>query len=247
MDGILIQCRLSSTRLPCKAMLSLGGVSILGRVIQRVKGAGLPTFVVTSDSIEDEIIKNEAILNRADGVYRGPLHDVRQRMFDAAKNFGLTRIVRVTADNPFTEPSLITKALIGMSSHHTYARCAKNSCPDGVNIECFTLDSLEESVILDFEKKDLYDMEHVTPEIIKRAIQKNSIYQFHSGLEFAAISSEYFLTVDTEKDYVRAAALFDLMKLDNLDFENPGLLEFIIKKLIKNEKGFFNKGRRHAI
>lgn len=109
----IIQCRLSSSRLPAKAALDLHGKPLLARVIERVRMARALDGVVvaTSDRHEDDIV--EAIArNEGTGVYRGSLSDARDRLLNCALEARADVFLRVTADNPFVEPALLDQLVL---------------------------------------------------------------------------------------------------------------------------------------
>ncbi len=60
---IVVQARMSSTRLPGKVMMPILGESLLARMIERLKQIKYPATLViaTSDSEEDDVIMQEAI------------------------------------------------------------------------------------------------------------------------------------------------------------------------------------------
>lgn len=104
----IIQARLGSSRLPGKAALDMHGAPLLGRVIARCRLA--PSIsqicVATSDHPGDDIL--EDIAQRAGAVvFRGSLENVRQRMLGAADQVKADAFLRLTADNPFTDPTLL--------------------------------------------------------------------------------------------------------------------------------------------
>ena len=104
----IIQCRLGSSRLPGKGALDLLGQPLLVRVIERCRMARHLSDVVvaTSDLEQDDIIAS--IAERAGApVYRGSLTDARDRLLNCAQSLGAEAFIRVTADNPFVEPTLM--------------------------------------------------------------------------------------------------------------------------------------------
>ena len=97
--GILIQARLGSTRLPCKVLLSLGGYTVLGYMIERLKlcrNADL-IAVISPEESGNSLIEKVAKLHGAK-FFRGNEHDLLDRYTEAAKMFGLDCVVRVTSD-----------------------------------------------------------------------------------------------------------------------------------------------------
>ncbi|WP_316863006.1 cytidylyltransferase domain-containing protein [uncultured Cohaesibacter sp.] len=119
---IVIQCRLSSSRLPAKALLDLGGASLLQRVVERCQMVQSPSDIViaTSTNPEDAMIADHATRLGVKS-FRGSLEDVRQRFIDCASEFGSDCVIRVTADNPYTEPAFIDDMI--------KAKMANPSCP----------------------------------------------------------------------------------------------------------------------
>jgi len=98
-----IQCRISSSRLPCKALLEIADTTIIGMCIQRARISGYPVFLLTSNHNEDDLIAESALRHGASGIIRGSLDNVLSRYVTLAEMTSYDYIVRVTADNPLTE------------------------------------------------------------------------------------------------------------------------------------------------
>lgn len=102
-DGIVIQARSGSTRLPAKILLPFDGerriIDILLENITREcpdKKVVLATTVNPADDQIAEIAEKAGIL-----CYRGSEDDVLSRFIGAAEQFGINRMIRVCSDNPF--------------------------------------------------------------------------------------------------------------------------------------------------
>lgn len=245
-NGVIIQCRLGSSRLPCKAMLDLAGKTLLGRVIQRCRLSSLPVFLATTSKLEDEVVISEAIKYKIDGVYRGSVTDVRSRFYECAKFFNLTNIARVTADNPFTEPSFITTGVSELESGFCYSRCNPRFCPEGTNVEVFSVRELEISIRSDPESLDAYDTEHVTPNMIERAKANSVISEFEPDLGVAKETADFSFTIDELKDYIKISRFCKNSRIKDADFASRSLLKIVSEKLIKNgEKDGFPIGHNH--
>ena len=109
----IIQSRVGSTRLPNKALAELCGIPLTTHVIRRVKAAKLVNRVclVTPDTPENDVL---AALATAEGVdvYRGSEDDLLARFFWAAEGYpNADTVCRLTADDPFKDPTLIDAAL----------------------------------------------------------------------------------------------------------------------------------------
>jgi len=100
---------MSSTRLPGKILMPIGGQPLLSRVIDRVRACPLvdQVIVATTLSVTDapvvDFCERENIV-----IYRGDVDDVLGRFIEAAAAFDCETIVRVCSDNPFLDVSLLT-------------------------------------------------------------------------------------------------------------------------------------------
>lgn len=111
---ILIQARYRSTRLPGKALADIGGVPILGRVVERAQAAGVgPVLVCTgSDPANDPI---RAWCASAGVACASPAvadeEDVLSRLLCIAEQLrrddGTALYLRVTADCPLLDPAAV--------------------------------------------------------------------------------------------------------------------------------------------
>ncbi len=105
----IIQARMSSSRLPGKALLPIAGVPMLKRVFDRVQRASLVDKVVvatTSDPPSDDAIEKACAEWRVACFRGGSLYDVLDRYYQAAKFYNAKTIVRITADCPMIDPPL---------------------------------------------------------------------------------------------------------------------------------------------
>ncbi len=113
----IVQARMASSRLPGKVLLDIAGQPMLVRVVERARRARTvdQTVVATTVDASDDPIER-LCLERGYPYFRGSAHDVLDRYYQAARQFGAEFIVRVTADCPVIDPNLIdetVKALFG--------------------------------------------------------------------------------------------------------------------------------------
>ncbi|MDE6460665.1 MAG: NTP transferase domain-containing protein, partial [Paramuribaculum sp.] len=104
-DGIVIQARSGSTRMPSKILLPFeGDTRIIDIIIEKIKKScpDKTIVVATTDNPADNILEDIA---KEHGVecFRGSENDVLARFIGAADKFGLDRIIRVCSDNPFLQ------------------------------------------------------------------------------------------------------------------------------------------------
>ena len=102
---LIIQCRLSSTRLPGKALLPLGinesgQMVVLEWVLRAMKSVKCNQYVLATDeSSYDELLPYAKKWGYE--IYKGPREDVLARFCGVIKETECDLIVRATADNPF--------------------------------------------------------------------------------------------------------------------------------------------------
>ncbi|KPL07239.1 acylneuraminate cytidylyltransferase [bacterium SM23_57] len=220
----IIQARMGSTRLPGKVLLPIGHLSMLARVINRVRRAQSVDEIVVATSInpEDDRIAEEAKLHNVQ-VFRGDENDVLDRYYQASKQCGATTIVRITADCPMIDPEVIDQVmLVFMQKKPDYAsNCLQRTYPRGLDVEVMTFDALEKAWS---EAKFTFQRSHVTPYIHKNPDQFN-LESVTSGTD----SSHFRWTVDTKEDLELVRTLYarfghadtftwqDAMMLMNLD------------------------------
>ena len=107
--GAIIFSRMSSSRLPSKALIEINGRSLLGRVIDITKLIeGVDEIVVaTSTKSEDEPIK-KFVKNEEITLFRGNLNDVCVRALDVCNKYNFDKFVRICGDRPFFCHKIIT-------------------------------------------------------------------------------------------------------------------------------------------
>ena len=173
---VIIQARMGSTRLPGKVLLDLGGKPMLARVVSRCRQATMVDQVViaTSDDPSDDAIENYC-LAQGYPCFRGSLHDVLDRYYQAARQFEASIIVRITADCPLIDPAVIDQvvsALIGGEQESKLDFVAnrlpppwKRSYPIGLDVEVCTFSALERAWK---EAKEAHQREHVMPYLYEQ-------------------------------------------------------------------------------
>src|SRR5436309_12574495 len=108
----IIQARTSSTRLPGKVMMKIGGRPLLMYLVERISRARTldAIIVATTTNPRDNVIIEECE-RRGIPNFRGSETDVLSRYVSAARACKADIIVRVTADNPFTDPDSIDRVV----------------------------------------------------------------------------------------------------------------------------------------
>lgn len=245
MLSFIVQARLGSTRLPGKILLPFHeGKSIFDLMLDKLTSIpGVDCIVATSvaganDKLED--------ICTARGVkcFRGSEDDVLQRFIDAARHFGVDRIIRVCSDNPFLNvPAIKELVQRAGSSDADYISFDVGGTPSirthyGFWTEYVTLGALAK--VKDLTAERLYH-EHVT----------NFIYSHPDDFRIEWIQvppvildrSDVRLTIDTMQDFENARRIYS--EIDDRDsFESlfayiashPELSDSMKHQIISNSK-----------
>jgi spore coat polysaccharide biosynthesis protein SpsF len=167
----IIQARMGASRLPGKPLLDLGGQPMLQRVVTRTRRARLLDGLVVATTTEAEDAAIAEYCRTQDlPFYRGSLHDVLDRFYQAARLQAAEVIVRITADCPVIDPALIdaaTALLIEGWPQVTLDFAAtrlpppwRRTYPIGLDVEVCTFAALERAWR---EADQPYHREHVLP------------------------------------------------------------------------------------
>lgn len=200
--GIVIQARMGSSRLPGKVLREVAGRPLLGHVIGRLETLRHEAVVVVATSdrpVDDQI----AAWCESKGVrcFRGDELDVLDRYFTCASLYGFEQVVRLTADNPFTDIEELDRLLTyHIDGAYDYSH-AFGSLPVGVGSEVFTLSALEKS---HREGNQPHHREHVNEYFTDRPDL------FRIGvlpIPPEKVAPDLRLTVDTMEDWTRADML----------------------------------------
>jgi spore coat polysaccharide biosynthesis protein SpsF len=202
--GILVQVRMSSTRLPGKALLPLAGAPVLERLIERLKKVGGAELIIaTSTDASDNPIE-ELCKKTSSSVYRGDLQDVLGRFVGAAKQFNLDAVIRVTGDCPLLDPEIISSMIkeFKSGSYDYYCNIRPRTYPRGLDTEIFPVSFLNCA----YAERIPEDVpEYIVIPYLNRNLQKLQIGNFadqenHSDLRW---------TLDEKADYDLISKIYE--------------------------------------
>ena len=197
--AIGIQCRVSSSRLPAKALLSFLDTTLLGFCIMRAQFTNLPIYVLTSSHPSDDLIANEALKYPSCDIIRGDLDDVMSRYCSLGEIHGYDYLVRVTADNPLTEFRFIDDLLqLILDNGSDYVSVNPDCCPKGTSLEIVKTSSLSKIHSADPSQ---FAREHVTTEYLQTLNSRDLLIPDPSKY-FDSSSSRLSFTIDTLNEYV---------------------------------------------
>lgn len=245
----IIQARMGSSRLPGKVLLDLAGKSMIQHVIERARRAQTVDSVLiatTTDPSDNPVAALAASMDIP--CYRGALHDVLDRYYQAAKMRQAGVIVRITADCPLIDPAVIDET-VRLVTHHSplIADFACNrlppplsrSFPIGLDVEACSFGALERAWR---ESTETFHREHVMPYIYEGVSLTNQspltkrhslttgisprnfrITQLHHAPNYGALR----WTVDTPEDLAFMRKVF--ARLPGNDFTWYDVLEIVRK------------------
>jgi spore coat polysaccharide biosynthesis protein SpsF len=177
----IIQGRMSSSRLPGKILADIAGQPMLQRVFLRTSRAATVTetiFATTTDSSDDPVAEYcdfSGIPFR-----RGSLYDVLDRYYQAAQQAKADVVVRITADCPIIDPTLIDDVVTTLLEDEYDFACNRlpppwhRTYPIGLDVEVCTFKVLEKAWK---EANEPQHREHAMP-------------YFYEGVELSAISRQ---------------------------------------------------------
>lgn len=162
---VIIQARMSSSRFPGKVLAPLDGLPLIVFMVQRVRRAALldHIMVATSTDASDDVLA-QTLAEHGIVCHRGSLDDVLDRFYGAALVSQADHVVRLTGDCPLMDPDLIDRGLSELAKGDCdyVANVLPPSYPDGLDVECFTMDALRTAWT---HATLASDREHVTPFI----------------------------------------------------------------------------------
>ncbi len=226
----IIQARMQSSRLPNKVMLEIAGKPMLAWVAERTKKAQSlsQVWIATTAAREDDPI---AIWceQHSFSCWRGPMFDVLDRFYQTARAAAADVIVRITADCPLMDPSLIDETLAAFLKYPSSSKLVEDlqtkdkdgivfpydfaanrlpppwgrTYPIGLDIEICTWDALE---IAWNEARLPHQREHVMPFFYENPLRFRILH-----LNYRQNLGHLRWTVDTPEDLSFIRALFDLI------------------------------------
>jgi spore coat polysaccharide biosynthesis protein SpsF len=197
---IVLQARMGSTRLPGKAMQTIGERSILARCLERLlAGRAAPLLLATTTQAEDDVIVEEASRFGVP-VVRGDADDVLARFGQAVEMVAPTYVIRATADNPAVDIDAPGRVLAHLR-RGGLDYVVERGLPVGAAVEGMRASVLLEAVAASTEP---YDREHVTP-FLKRPERRYRVFEPLVALPIRR--PDLRLTVDTADDLAYMAGV----------------------------------------
>ena len=199
--AILIQARLSSSRLPNKMLEKIKGNTILLEyVYKRCKESKIvdDVVIITSDEKSDDKLV-DCCLKSDIKVFRGSLNDVLFRYISAAVKFDIDLICRVCGDSPFVDIKFIDMMLSRFQSDSGVDYMTLSGGLNGFKSEIFPTTLLQKIYKYDLS---INDKEHVTKYILDNEDMFN-VEKIYTNIGYN-LANKPTLTIDYPGDIVLA-------------------------------------------
>jgi spore coat polysaccharide biosynthesis protein SpsF len=213
---------MSSTRLPGKVLKNVHGAPMIVRQLERLaRSTRLEHLVVaTSTDATDDVLVD---ILRAQGVAvrRGSLSDVADRFNDVVQEFQPETFVRLTADCPLADPTVIDMLIEQhLSTGADYSSIGlTRTFPVGLDVEVVNVAAFQRMLSLELTAAE---HEHVTMGLYNRPelFTINEVVQEHdlSGLRW---------TVDEPEDLAFVQGIYEALYDGNPAFTTADILKFL--------------------
>jgi spore coat polysaccharide biosynthesis protein SpsF len=224
--GAVIQARMGSSRLPGKVLKPLSGKPVLEWIIAHLRQSRRLDRIVVATTGEAQDSPIAALCERLDvSCYRGSELDVLDRYYQAARLHGLTHVLRITADCPFTDPLLVDEVIDAFLDAAQPPDFAANNFnrryPRGTDVAMMSFEALERAWR---EAARDYERVHVTP-YIREHPDKFRLLSIEGEQDYG----HYRWTVDTPEDLALSEQIFD--RLDHsLGYSWQAVLKILHKE-----------------
>ncbi|MBW4459623.1 MAG: glycosyltransferase family protein [Nodosilinea sp. WJT8-NPBG4] len=222
--AIIVQARMTSTRLPGKVLKPVLGKPLLAYQIERlkrVKAADNIVVATTQNDADGPIVKLCQAL--AVDCFRGSEQDVLARYSGAAQASQADVVVRVTSDCPLIDPEIVDQVIqvyVAQFDRYDYvSNSLQRSYPRGLDTEVFSTRALEQA---HREATAPPDREHVTPFIYNHP-NRYGIGQVTAAQDL----SHHRWTVDTPEDFELIERMLEALYPQVPDFTLQDCLNLI--------------------
>ena len=203
----IIQSRMSSTRLPKKALRKVNDKELLLYLIERLQKANYLDSIVVATSNESSDYPIVSFCER-NGInfFRGDLQNVAGRFFDFLKSDDkIDAFVRISGDSPLLDYNIVDKAIriFSKSQANIVTNTFPKTYPPGQSVEV-----LDKYFFMTYypQIKFKADREHVT-KFFYDNYKKFEIINFTNASDMSDIN----LSVDTLEDFLKLEKIVKMM------------------------------------
>ncbi|WP_243388200.1 cytidylyltransferase domain-containing protein [Bacillus kexueae] len=222
----IIQARMGSTRLPGKVLKKVLNKTLLEYQIERVKRAKtIDEIIIATTTKESDNPIVELCEHLSVPYYRGSEEDVLSRYYEAATEFNVDVIVRLTSDCPIIDPNVIDKVVKhyndNLGQFDYVSNTLTRTYPRGMDTEVISYEVLERVYK---EAKELVYREHVTAYIYHHPNQFKLC-----NVSYEKDESKHRWTVDTKEDFELIEKIISELYSENTYFNIEDVLMVVNK------------------
>lgn len=227
---VVVQARMTSSRLPGKVLLPILGEPMLVRMIERLRLVETPfqLVVATSTDPADDVLEALCRDYQID-CFRGDMADCLDRHYQAAVQYKADVVVKIPSDCPLIDPRIVDQVLrVYLADPGQYdfvSNLHPPSWPDGNDVEIMTFDCLKATW---HEATKPLEREHTTPYIWDtpgRFRIANVVWQ--TGLDYAM---SHRFTIDYQADYNFIEQVFLELYPENPRFSCEDIVDLLERK-----------------
>jgi spore coat polysaccharide biosynthesis protein SpsF len=206
---VIVQARMTSTRLPGKVLLDLAGRPLLERQLERLQRCERVDEIALATTTNAD---DDPLVDLADRLglrwHRGSEHDVLSRYAGAAREAEADLVVRVTSDCPLIDPQETDAVIAALERERCdYAsNILERTLPRGLDTEALWRDALERTHRLAASPPA---REHVTWFVHS---ERPDLFVLHS-VKRPYDAADLRWTVDTAQDLELVRRLYDELGL----------------------------------
>ncbi len=224
----IIQCRLSSTRLPAKIFLPGPKMPLIDHLIERIKfSKKINKIIIAAPNTKKNNFIKEYFKEKID-VFCGDEKNVLNRYYKCAKFYKSDIVVRITSDCPLIDYRILDHMIDYFNEQNCdfLSNVHPPSYPDGFDIEIFTYNALATANKL---AKKNFQKEHVTPYIWDNP-KLFKIKNYWPIYIKKSLHNSYRLTLDYLDDFILISKIYKALYKKNKKFSFFDIMNYLKKK-----------------
>jgi spore coat polysaccharide biosynthesis protein SpsF len=218
--GAIVQARMSSQRVPGKALYKVAGKPMLQYLIERLEHChSLDEIVIATSTEESDIPIADFCEEYGVACYRGSLQDVAGRFNDLLEICPFDGFVRINGDSPMFDQAIIERGIeiFRQNKFDMVTNVLVRTFPKGQSVEILRRDVFQNSYPLMREDEDL---EHVTKYFYKHR-ENYEMFNFEANRNY----SEIQLSVDSPQDMDMFTAIVETMDRPHWEYGLDEILQ----------------------
>ncbi|MDB9998556.1 aminotransferase class III-fold pyridoxal phosphate-dependent enzyme [Alphaproteobacteria bacterium] len=242
----IVQARMGSTRLPNKVMKLINGIPMIELLLKRLSHSKELDQIIVATSIDERNTPLvEHVISCGYHCEQGDETNVLERYISAAKKHQTDIIVRITGDCPLVDSELVDECIRRFKIEQVdyFSNISPATYPDGLDIEVFTLASLETAML---ESQDPFDHEHVTPYILNTdRFNKASMINDKdlSALRWTVDELDDFNVITDVFTHFSPDIHFSWQQVLELQHSNPSIFE-VNQQTLRNQGATMGSGQK---